>query len=283
MTAFSTQIDAKKSPRLRALLNPFSALLWHRSLVWELSKRDVLGRYRGASFGLLWALISPFLVLGVYTFAFGFVMKNKWPQVEGGQTHFSIILFVALIVHGLFSECLTRSPSLVVSQPNFVKKVIFPLQILPWPMLLSALFHAFMNLMVFMLLRLFMEGTIAWTIIFFPVVILPLAMLSLGVAWALAALGVYLRDIGQITGVMSTALLFMSSAMIPLSSVPASYRGWFELNPLTFIIDQAREVCLWQHMPDWQGLGIYAVIALAVMYAGYGWFASTQRGFADVL
>ncbi|MEZ2419356.1 ABC transporter permease [Luteibacter sp. RCC_6_2] len=271
------------SSRYRRLLGPFSALLWHRTLVWELSKRDVLGRYRGASFGLLWALISPFLVLAVYTFAFGFVMKNKWPQVEGGETHFSIILFVALIVHGLFAECLTRAPGLVVSQPNFVKKVIFPLQILPWPMLLSALFHAFMNLLVFMLLRLCMEGTIAWTIILFPLVILPLAMLSLGIAWGLAALGVYLRDIGQITGVLSTALLFMSSAMIPLTSVPEAYRIWFRLNPLTFIIDQAREVCLWQHMPDWQGLGIYAVIGLGVMYAGYAWFASTQRGFADVL
>lgn len=283
MTGIPATKNATLSPRFKRLLGPFSALLWHRTLVWELSKRDVLGRYRGASFGLLWALISPFLVLGVYTFAFGFVMKNKWPQVEGGQTHFSIILFVALIVHGLFSECLTRAPSLVVSQPNFVKKVIFPLQILPWPMLLSALFHAFMNVLVFMVLRLFMEGTVAWTIILFPIVILPLAMLSLGIAWGLAALGVYLRDIGQITGVLSTALLFMSSAMIPLASVPVAYRPWFQLNPLTFIIDQAREVCLWEHLPNWQGLGIYAVIALAVMYAGYGWFASTQRGFADVL
>ncbi|WP_426286863.1 ABC transporter permease [Luteibacter sp. E-22] len=283
MTGLSTSTSAGNPSWFRRLIGPFSALLWHRSLVWELSKRDVLGRYRGASFGLLWALISPFLILGVYTLAFGFVMKNKWPQVEGGETHFSIILFVGLIVHGILAECLSRAPGLVVSQPNFVKKVIFPLEILPWPMLLSALFHAFMNALVFMVLRALLEGSVAWTMVLFPIVILPLAMLSLGISWGLAALGVYLRDIGQITGVLSTALLFMSSAMIPLASIPEQYRFWFKLNPLTFIIDQAREVCLWGRMPDWQGLGIYGLVALVVMYVGYGWFVSTQRGFADVL
>jgi lipopolysaccharide transport system permease protein len=269
--------------KLERLLGPFSGLLWHRALVIELTKREVLGRYRGANFGLLWALISPFLTLAVYTFAFGFIMKNKWPQVEGGNSHFSIILFVALIVHGLFAECLNRSPSLVTAQPNFVKRVVFPLEILPWPMLLSALFHAFMNAIVFMLLRLALEHTVSWTIVFLPLVILPLAFLTLGISWMLAALGVYLRDIGQITGVLSTALLFMSSAMIPLQSVPERYRLYFELNPLTFIIDQAREVALWNHQPNWIGLGLYAVGGLLAMVVGYSCFRAVQRGFADVL
>ncbi len=265
------------------LLGPFSGLLQHRSLSLELTKRDILGRYRGASFGLLWALISPFLMLGVYTFAFGFVMKNKWPQVEGGNAHFSIILFVALIVHGFFAECLNRSPHLVTSQPNFVKRVIFPLEILPWPMLMSALFHALMNTLVFIVLRLALEGAIAWTIIFLPIVLLPLSVLMLGISWLLAALGVYLRDIGQITGVLATALLFMSSAMIPLASVPAQYRILFQLNPLTFIIDQAREVALWGHFPNWSGLGLYTAGALLVAYAGFACFSATRRGFGDVL
>lgn len=284
MTKSSAAGDVPSAQSARGrLLGPFSPLAWHRDLVWELTKREVLGRYRGASFGLLWALFSPFLTLAVYTFAFGFVMKNRWPQVEGGNVHFSVILFVALIVHGLFAECLTRAPGLVISQPNFVKKVIFPLQVLPWPMLLSAVFHAFMNLAVFTILRAYMEGTIAWTIIFFPLVIAPLAMLSLGLSWGLAAFGVYFRDIGQVTGVLSTALLFMSSAMVPLTSVPKSYRIWFELNPLTFIIDQAREVCLWEHMPNWSGLGVYTLVSLVVMYLGYASFTSTQKGFSDVL
>lgn len=264
-------------------LGPFSALLGYRSLTLELAKRDILGRYRGASFGLLWSLISPFLMLGVYTFGFGFVMRSHWPQAEGSSTHFSVILFVALIVHGFFAECLNRAPTLVTSQPNFVKRVIFPLEILPWSMLISALFHACMNVLAFVLLRLVLEGTIAWTIIYLPLVMLPLILLTLGISWLLAALGVYLRDIGQITSVLATALLFMSSAMYPLSSVPEQYRLYFELNPLTFIIDQARDVALWGHAPNWTGLSLYALGGLIMAYVGYGWFKATRKGFGDVL
>ena len=265
------------------LLGPFSAFLEHRSLTIELTKRDILGRYRGASFGLLWSLISPFLMLGVYTFAFGFVMKSKWPPVDGHSAHFSVILFIALIVHGFFAECLNRSPHLITSQPNFVKRVIFPLEIFPWSMLLSALFHMAMNVLAFIVLRLAIEGVVAWTIIFLPLVVLPLALLTLGVSWVLAALGVYLRDIGQITGVLATALLFMSSAMIPLSVVPQHYRIFFMMNPLTFIIDQAREVALWGNAPDWLGLLIYGLVGIGMAYIGYLWFSLTRKGFGDVL
>ncbi|HKU17748.1 MAG TPA: ABC transporter permease [Candidatus Saccharimonadales bacterium] len=264
-------------------LGPFSAFLQHRSLTLELTKRDILGRYRGASFGLLWSLISPFLMLGVYSFAFGFVMKSKWPPVNGHNAHFSVILFVALIVHGFFAECLSRSPQLITSQPNFVKRVIFPLEILPWSMLLSALFHMAMNVLAFLLLRLAVEGVLTWTIIYLPLVVLPLMLLTLGVSWLLAALGVYLRDIGQIMGVLTTALLFMSSAVIPLSAVPEAYRILFRLNPLTFIIDQARQVSLWGGEPDWLGLFLYGLGGLAMTYIGYMWFNATRKGFGDVL
>lgn len=264
-------------------LGPFSAWFQHRSLTLELTKRDILGRYRGASFGLLWSLISPFLMLGVYTVAFGFVMKAKWPPVNGRNVHFSLIIFVALIVQGFFAECLNRSPHLITSQPNFVKRVIFPLEILPWSMLVSALFHVAMNVIAFIFLRLVIDRQFEWTIVYLPLVMLPLVMLTLGVSWLLAALGVYLRDIGQITGVLSTALLFMSSAMIPLSNVPASYRILFKLNPLTFIIDQAREVALWGETPDWAGLFLYGLGGLVVAYIGYAWFNATRKGFGDVL
>lgn len=272
---------AKSGPR--RLLGPFSALFEFSSLTFELTKRDILGRYRGASFGLLWSLISPFLMLGVYSFAFGFVMKGRWPQSAGSQVPFAAILFVALIVHGFFAECLNRSPLLITSQPNFVKRVIFPLEILPWSMLLSALFHSFMNIVAFIILRLVVEGTLTWTIVYLPLVMLPLMLVTLGISWMLAALGVYLRDIGQVTSVLATAMLFMSSAMYPLSSVPEQYRPYFQMNPLTFIIDQAREVALWGHTPDWAGLGLYALCGLGLTYLGYAWFNVTRKGFADVL
>jgi lipopolysaccharide transport system permease protein len=265
------------------VLAPFSALMKYRSITFELAKRDVLGRYRGSSFGLLWALISPFLMLSVYTFAFGFVMKAKWPQVAGGQHHFAIILFIGLIIHGVFSECLIRAPTLVTGNPSFVKRVVFPLEILPWPPVYSALFHAGMNFIVFIVLRLILERSFDWTIVLMPVVLVPLVTITMGVSWIFAALGVYMRDISQITGVLSTAMLFISSAMIPVQQLPPSYQRLFSLNPLTFLIDQARAVALWGQMPNWIGLVEYTLGGLVLMYLGYGWFMATKKGFADVL
>lgn len=267
----------------RSPMAPLRMLVKHRSLIQELAKRDVLGRYRGASFGLLWSLISPFLLLCVYTFAFGTVMKNRWPQAAEGHTSFSIILFAGLIVHGFFAECLNKSPFLISGNPNFVKRVIFPLEILPAPMVLSALFHVVMNTLVFIALRLVMDGAFTWQVILLPVVMLPLVILTLGVSWFLASMGVYLRDISQVTGILAMAMLFLSSAMMPLNSVPESYRWVFEINPLSFIIDQARNVMLWGVTPDWLGLLTYALASLVFAYVAYAWFMLTRKGFADVL
>lgn len=265
------------------MLGPFAALREHRSLTRELSRREVLGRYRGANFGLMWTLISPFLMLCVYTFAFGTVMDGRWPEDERGDASFAIILFAGLIVHGFFAECFNRAPTLVLSNANFVKKVVFPLDVLPWAMLMSALFHTLTNVLVFVALRFIMDGAFDWTIVFLPLVLLPLATLTLGLSWFLASLGVYVRDIVQVVGVLSMALLFLSSALVPVHTVPRSYRWVFELNPLTFIINQAREVMLWGRLPDWAGLGLYMAVATAVLYAGHAWFRATEKGFADVL
>jgi len=262
---------------------PFATAIQNRSLTVELSKREILGRYRGASFGLLWSLISPFLMLAVYTFAFGNVLKSRWPQTGDEHHSFALILFMGLIVHGFFAECINRSPQLIVGNSNYVKRVIFPLEILPWPMVFSALFHLMMNLLAFIVLQIVLDGQVNWTIVLFPIVIAPLVLLSLGASWALAALGVYFRDISQITGVLTTALLFTSTAIMPMSAVGPKEQWIFRLNPLTFIIDQSREVALWGHLPDWSGLGIYGLGSLIVAYMGYGAFVATRKGFADVL
>jgi lipopolysaccharide transport system permease protein len=283
-TRFEVSPGASRSASMcTCLFRPFVDVASHRSLVAELTKREVLGRYRGSSFGLLWSLISPFLLLCVYTFAFGTVMGGKWPDVEAGHTSFAIVLFSGLIVHSFFAECLNRAPTLVLGNPNFVKRVIFPLQILPWPMIMAALFHTAMNALVFVALRLAMDGEFAWTIVLLPLVMLPLVVLTVGISWILASVGVYFRDIVQVTGVLSMTLLFLSSAMMPVEAVPESYRWVFQWNPLTFIIDQARVVMLWGHMPDWAGLSIYLAIAILVAYAGRAWFAVTRKGFADVI
>ncbi len=249
----------------------------------ELTKREISSRYRNASLGVLWSLLSPFLLLVIYTFAFGTIMGGRWPEPQAANTHFSVALFSGLIPYFILSECMNRSPDLVVSNPAFVKRVVFPLEILPWPMLLSALFHFFMNTLVFIVLRWVVDGTFSPTIFLLPLVILPLIFVALGVSWLLSSLAVYVRDIQQVIGLASMALLFLSSAMIPTSAVPERYRSIFMLNPLTFIVDQARTVMIWGHQPEWAGLAVYALLAIGFMQASYMWFNWARRGFADVL
>lgn len=269
--------------RTAGSLNPFAAFdQKHRAMTLELARRDVQGRYRGASLGMAWSLLSPLLMAGIYTLAFGFVLKSRWPGT-GSTTDFALILFLGLVVHGLFAEVLTRSPQLIVANSNLVKRIIFPLEVLPWTTVLAALFHASANCAVFLALMLVIHGGIPWTAILLPVVLAPLVLLCVGIGWFLSAMGVFLRDIGQITGVLATALLFLSSAIVPVSALPDDYQILFRMNPLTFIIDQAREVAYWGRLPDWSGLIVYMFCSLAVAMLGLIFFRKLRRGFADVL
>lgn len=262
---------------------PLDALLRYRLLTKELVKREILGRYRGATFGLLWSLISPFLMLMVYTLAFGYILKGRWPGTSGSTLDFTLILFVGLIVHGFFAECLTRSPQLILSNTNYVKRVLFPLQILPWSMALAALFHLTMNVVVLLMMKAFLHQQLYATTFLLPVVLLPLFVLTIGTSWMVAALGVYLRDIGQVVGVLATAMLFLSSAIVPVDGLPENFRWVFYANPLTFIIDQARNVVIWGTGPDWTVWTIYMVCASGFSLLSFTLFQKLRKGFADVL
>ena len=268
--------------RIPLTAGPFPMGSRYRALVLDLTKRDIFGRYRGASLGILWSVLSPFLMLAVYTLAFGEILKSRWPGVEG-TLDFSVILFAGLIVHGFFAECLMRAPSLLVGNVNYVKRIVFPLEVLPWPMMLSALFHLGMNFVVFAVGVLIVRGGLPWTVVFLPVVVAPLAVVALGVGWFLAALGVYLRDIGQLVAPLSTALLFLSSAIIPVETLPEKYQLVFKLNPLTLIIDQVRAVALEGQLPDVAVLAMYSVGAAFWALLAYAWFQKVRGGFADVL
>ncbi len=270
--------------RLAALAEgPFSALTRHRHLTLELTRRDILGRYRGANFGLLWSLMGPLMMLAIYTLAFGKIFGARWNQVSGDTAAFGMVLFVGILTHGFFAECLSRAPRLMLENANYVKRVVFPLHILPWSTLLSALFHMAMSLTVFAVLNALLYDRVSAYLFLAPLIVLPLALLAISVSWFFASLGVYLRDIGQAMPVVVTALLFLSSAIVPVDTLPPDYQTLFRLNPLTFFIDQMREVALWGRMPDWRGLGTATLAGLGLAYASYGWFRFTSRGFADVL
>jgi len=245
--------------------------------------REVIGRYKGSIMGLFWSFIHPVLMLAVYTFVFSIVFKAKWGGEEESKAAFALLLFVGLIVHGLLAEVLNRAPSLILSNVNYVKKVVFPLEILPVISLVSALFHSLISLAVLLLAFLAINGYLPWTIIFIPIVLLPLITLILGLAWILAALGVFIRDIGQSIGIITTMMLFMAPVFFPLSALPVKYHPYILANPLTFIIEQSREVLIFGHLPNWSGLAIFMGIAITIVWLGYSLFQKTRKGFADVL
>jgi lipopolysaccharide transport system permease protein len=255
----------------------------HRHLIWQMTKREVVGRYRGSVFGILWSFFNPVFMLTIYTFIFSVVFKTKWGAGSGSRTEFAMILFAGLIVFNLFSEIVNRAPSLVLSNVSYVKKVVFPLEILPVVSILSSCFHALVSIGVLILFRLLAGSGFCLTTILFPFVIAPLLILSLGISWFLAALGVYLRDVSQTIGLAMTALMFVSPIFFPVSALPEKYRIFVYLNPLSFIIEQGREVLIFTHLPDWGGLLIYYVISSATALLGFAWFQKARTGFADVL
>lgn len=267
-----------------SLLELARSLWQHRHLTLQLTRRDVIGRYRGSVMGLAWSFFYPLFMLSVYTFVFSVVFKAKWGvESDGGQAAFAVILFVGMIVHGLLAEVLNRTPSLIVQNTNYVKRVIFPLEILPLTSLISALFHTLISVAVLLLAIVALHGQLHWTVLLLPVVLLPLVVFTLGVAWFLAAIGVYVRDVGQVMGVFTTVLLFVSPVFFPLSAIPAELQKFILLNPLTFIIEQSRAVLLFGQLPDAAGLGIYFVVSVLVMWLGFALFQKMRKGFADVL
>jgi lipopolysaccharide transport system permease protein len=249
-----------------------------------MTRREVIGRYKGSAMGLLWSFLNPTLMLLVYTFFFSVVVKARWGiDSNESKTQFAVVLFVGMIVHGLFAEVLNRAPSLILANVNYVKKVIFPLEILPVVSMGAALFHSLVSLTVLLAAFLIFNSYLNWTVIFTPFVLLPLAIFTLGLAWLLASLGVFVRDVGQTIGIVTTIMMFLSPVFFPITSMPAAYRPLIMANPLTFIIEQCREVLIWGHQPHWTGLGIYTVAATVVAWLGYVWFQNTRKGFADVL
>ncbi|OZI33587.1 sugar ABC transporter permease [Bordetella genomosp. 5] len=258
--------------------------LWqHRRLLMTLTWRDVLGRYRGSAGGLVWSLVTPILMLSVYTVVFSGIFRARWSQDTQSPIDYALQLFVGLIIHGLAAECLNRSPGQIVGNVSYVKRVVFPLETLPAVGLLSALFHFLISLTVLLAFYAIVHHSLHLTVLWLPVILLPYFVLLAGVAWALAGLGVYLRDVSQITGLFTTILMFLSPVFYPASALPDSFQTIFAFNPLTLIIEQSRQVVLHGGRPDFAALGVYSLVACVVAVVGYRAFRVMKKGFADVL
>jgi len=250
-----------------------------------MTKRDILSKYKGSAIGVVWSLINPILMLIIYTLVFSVVFKARWGNAAADEpkTQFAVILFVGLIIHSFLAECLMRAPGLILQYSNYVKKVVFPLEILPVITVLSAVFQSVISSAVLVMAFFIFNGYINWTLVYAPLVFLPLVILALGLSWLISSLGVYIRDIGQSIGVIVTILIFMSPVFYPLNALPEWMQSLVLLNPLTYIIEQSRIVIVWGKAPDFIGLATYSAISFLISYACFVWFQKTRGGFADVI
>lgn len=260
------------------------ASLWrNRRLVQTLIKREVLGRYRGSFLGILWSFFNPVFMLAVYTFVFSVIYKARWTTDNDSKTEFALVLFAGLIVFNIFAECFNKAPSLILSNVNYVKKVVFPLEILPWVAIGAVLFHALISISVWLIAYIIFFGVPHATIFLLPLVLLPLILFVMGITWALASLGVYLRDVSQFAGIITTVLMFLSPIFYPISALPQEYRKFILINPLAQTIEEVRNVLYWGKLPNLIILLLSLAASSVIAWLGFIWFQKTRKGFADVI
>lgn len=274
MNAYNNQVANAKSARLE--------------LIFSLIAREVSGRYRGSLLGIFWSMLTPLFMLAVYTFVFGVVMRSRWSMPSGqnvdhGTGEFAVILFSGLIAFQFFADVVSVAPSIIIGNVNYVKKILFPIQILPVVLAGAALFHAIVSFIVLLFFVYFVFGGIPLTVVFAPIILTPLVVMVVGFAWILAAIGVYFRDISQIVQPLVTATLFLAPIFFQRSALPAWSQPYLSFNPLTIPVEALRAVTIFGTQPDWTALGYYSLVAIAVALLGEQFFQKTRRGFADVL
>lgn len=252
-------------------------------LIAQLSRREIASRYRGSILGATWSFVTPLLMLAIYTFVFSVVFKTRWNTAVDSRVEFALVLFAGLTVFNLFAECFGRAPSLMLENPSYIKRIVFPLEALAWVIVLNALFNALVSFGILIVAYVVLVGLPPLTIVWLPLILVPYILLILGIVWFLASTGLYVRDIRQFVAVVLPMLMFASPLFYPISSLPEKIRGYMWLNPLAVPIEQVRDVVLFGNPPDLVDLALYVFLSLAAAWAGLVWFLVTKRGFADVV
>lgn len=258
------------------MINAFAR---HRILFAELVKRDVLLRYRGAFLGLVWALLNPLIMLGIYGYAFGYIFQLR--NSTESSLPYALNLYCGLITFNVFGETVSRAPMAVRSYPNYIKKIVFPVTILPAVPLGSALLHAFINLLI-LTVALACTGHLSVGLALYPLLIVPVVLFALGLAWLFAASGVFVRDIVQIAPVLVQVALFLTPVLYPSSSIPEVIRPISNLNPLAATVEAQRAAILGNTIP-WMNWGISCMVGIFFAVLGYRFFEHSRDEFADVM
>ncbi len=275
--------DSRATTIMRSIFAPILCLLSARQIVYSLTRRQIVVRYRGSLLGIVWSFLSPALTLAIYTLVFGVVLRARWTTEESGTTEYALLLYLGLCVYWLVSDCVAEAPSLILNRPNYVKKVVFPLEILPWVSLADGLFHTGIRLIVFLAAFSILQGPPPVTIVLVPVVFLPVCLWTLGLCWILAALGVFIRDLREAISLVLVAMLFLSPVFYRTDQLPEFARLAILLNPITIPVMQIRDLAYFGVVPDPALLASVFVASGIFARAGYSIFARSRGAFADVV
>lgn len=251
-------------------------------LVLELTKREIQAKYRGTYVGIVWAFLAPMLMAALFTLFFAEVFKARWEQFPSSLS-FGIAIYSGLLIHGFVIDVLSRAVLCVISHSHLVRKLVFPVQVLPVVVVLSAAFHLTIGLIPLIVMSFWSGAQVSWQVLLLPLTLVPLLVLSLGLAWLGASLGVYLRDITQAMPFIGNALLFLSPIFYARSALPEAFQPLMLLNPITLIVEAIRDIVMKQLAPDFWALSIYLIIAFMIAGLGYAAFQALKRGFIDVL
>lgn len=256
----------------------------NRNLLKQFIVRNIVSRYRGSFLGLVWSFVQPLMMLCVYTFVFSVVFKARWGTgYSETRGSFAIIMFCGMALYSILSESIILNSAVVAGNPNFVKKVIFPLEILPLSQTVSSFILGMVWFVLLFLGVIFVFGKLSFTMLLLPLILIPLFCFTLGVSFFVASLGVYVRDTSYVVQVILQILFFLTPIFYPIQAVPQWFRWPLLLNPLTILIENARKVFLYGELPDWSFLGISFAVSVVVLQLGFFWFNKTKKGFADVI
>ncbi|HVX82802.1 MAG TPA: ABC transporter permease [Devosiaceae bacterium] len=280
-----TNLAGRPSGRLGldGLVSPFGSLLRSPELFRRVLLRDLESTFRGSVLGLLWIVLIPLVMVALYTFVFGVVLKSAWVAQSTSPLEVPLIYFTGLTISGFFLEVINRAPNFIRQHTSYVKKVIFPLDLLDWVLVGTALVKLAISFILLAAFLAIVEQRLPLEVIWVPVLVVPLAVMLVGVAWILSAIGTYVRDLGHALTIISPVIMFVTPVFYSLDQVPEVARGAYLVNPLTFVLEQARAILFFGAGVDWAGYAGYWVAAVIVFWLGFQFFSRARSGFADVI
>ncbi|KPV58963.1 hypothetical protein QJ48_13500 [Paenibacillus sp. A3] len=256
----------------------------HRNLLFQFIQRDIVARYRGSYLGLVWTLIQPLVMLVVYSFVFSVIFKVKWGNAEGvSKLDFAMVTFAGLIIFQIFSEPMYRSTAILSANSNYVKRVVFPLEILPTSAVFSSFVLNCFSMAILFGALIFYQYPVGWNALFLPVILIPLLLFTLGFSYIVTTLGIFFKDLGQAMSIIMNILFYISPVFYPITAVPKEFQIYMMFNPLTFFVESFRAVVIYNSQPNWSNYCVLLAISIVIFIFGSTLFNKTKETFSDVI